>query len=108
MTGLDAETHRRVSVPSPGGAAPDPDFTEELPASDPAVAAALWAGAEPDLHTATRLRGGRDISSLDPTAWPPELDLEGRHDAYLRAAFTGRWKGTPFDLVRLQGSGPWA
>jgi hypothetical protein len=107
LTGLDVGTTRRVPIPSPETAGqPDPDFDEELELPDGERAVGAWTRAA-SLQSAVRLRHGRDLAAVSFEAWPPDLDLQARHDAAVRAAWNGRGPATPFELIRLTGPDPW-
>ncbi len=98
LTGRDAESDRRVALPSEDGSEPDAferEFPDEAKLPDPALVRKFWQELSGVIPGGTRWCRGVDLGEgRDPRQWDL-LDLRARSEAARRARFRGFWNGVP-------------
>jgi uncharacterized protein (TIGR02270 family) len=103
ITGIDVASDRRATA-RPTGETPDDfeeEFLEEVVLPDATAARAFWKDARPSFAKGTRWCRGADVTSGCPVELLEAIDMESRWEACLRGRFSGTWKGTASELVRL-------
>jgi uncharacterized protein (TIGR02270 family) len=102
ITGADVAGDRRAVLPP--GEPPDDfeaEFLEEVVLPDADAARTYWQGVRPGFGKGARWCRGTDVSSGCPVELLEAIDMESRWEACLRGRFSGTWKGSASDLVRL-------
>lgn len=101
LTGADLGPGTPVTLPPEDGHEPDEferEFLDEETLPDPAKARAHWDRIAPTVATSARIAHGRDVTTSippDAVAW---LDMQARHEWWMRARFRGQWSGSPMHL----------
>jgi uncharacterized protein (TIGR02270 family) len=101
LTGANLGPGDRVTLPPEDGHEPDEfeqEFLDEETLPDPAKGRAHWDRIASTVAGVARIAHGRDVSASippDALAW---LDMQARHEWWMRARFRGAWSGSPMHL----------
>jgi hypothetical protein len=103
VTGIDVATGDRATVAPPAGAdAFDREFASEVEVPDAARARADWEKLKPAFSAGMRWGRGQNLSDYASlVAAIPNLDMESRYQAHLRARYRGEWAGSLGELQRI-------
>jgi uncharacterized protein (TIGR02270 family) len=101
LTGADLGPGPVVTLPPEDGHEPDAfeqEFLEEDTLPDAAKGRAHWNRIAPAVGTAARIAHGHDVSTSIPPDAVTWLDMQARHEWWMRARFRGQWAGSPMHL----------
>ena len=101
LTGADLGPGTPVILPPEDGHEPDDferEFLDEDTLPDAAKARAHWDRTAPAVAGAVRIAHGRDVTTSIPPDAVSWLDMQARHDWWMRARFRGQWSGSPMNL----------